>query len=68
MASTGRNWTKKDGPWELIPFSNLLTANAGAVAAATGLTNSGLFDGQSDAFFRFLFELAREADSARRGD
>jgi hypothetical protein len=45
-----------------------LTANAGAVAAATGLTNSGLFDGQSDAFFRALFELAREADSARRGD
>jgi hypothetical protein len=45
-----------------------LTANAGAVAAATGLANSGLFSGQSDAFFAFLFALAKEADSARRGD
>jgi hypothetical protein len=44
------------------------TANAGAVAAATGLTRSGLFNGQSDAFFQFLFALAKEADSARRGD
>jgi hypothetical protein len=45
-----------------------LTANAGAMSAATGLTNSGLFDGQSNAFFKALFELAKEADSARRGD
>jgi hypothetical protein len=45
-----------------------LTANAGAVAAATGLTQSGLFDGQSDAFFKALFALAKDADSARRGD
>jgi hypothetical protein len=45
-----------------------LTANAGAVAAATGLTKSGLFSGQSDAFFQFLFALAEDADSARRGD
>ncbi len=45
-----------------------LTANAGAVAAATGLTNSGLFNGQSNAFFQLLFALAKEADSARRGD
>jgi hypothetical protein len=44
------------------------TANAGAVAAATGLSKSGLFDGQSDAFFAFLFALAKDADSARRGD
>jgi len=29
-----------------------LTANAGAVAAATGLTNSGLFSGQSEAFLQ----------------
>ena len=43
------------------------TANAGAVAAATGLTNSGLFSGQSNAFFEFLFELAAEADAAQRG-
>lgn len=42
------------------------TANAGAVAAATGLTNSGLFTGQSQAFFDFLFELAEKADNASR--
>jgi hypothetical protein len=44
-----------------------LTANAGAVAAATGLANSGLFSGQSSEFFRVLFALAEEADEARRG-
>jgi hypothetical protein len=44
-----------------------LTAKGGAVAAATGLTNSGLFQGQSKAFFSTLFELAVEADAAERG-
>lgn len=44
-----------------------LTANAGAVAAATGFANSGLFNGQSRAFFNFLFDLAQDADEARRG-
>ena len=44
-----------------------LTANAGAVAAATGLTNSGLFSGQSRQFFNTLFNLAEQADAARRG-
>ena len=43
------------------------TANAGAMAAATGLTNSGLFKGQSKEFFAALFELAEEADEAQRG-
>jgi len=43
------------------------TAQAGAVAAATALTNSGLFQGQSRTFFQVLFELAEEADSVRRG-
>src|SRR5262249_39534359 len=43
------------------------TAKAGAFAAATGLTNSGLFQGQSKAFFNFLFELALEADAPQRG-
>jgi hypothetical protein len=43
------------------------TLKAGAVAAATGLTNSGLFQGQSKAFFDTLFELASEADEAQRG-
>ncbi|HWX21406.1 MAG TPA: twin-arginine translocation signal domain-containing protein [Candidatus Binatia bacterium] len=44
-----------------------LTANAGATAAATGLTNSGLFAGQDQEFFSTLFELAEEADEAQRG-
>ena len=44
------------------------TRNAGAVAAATALTNSGLFSGQSPAFFKLLVALARAADSARRDD
>ncbi len=39
---------------------------AGATAAAHGLTNSGLFRGQSEAFFRTLLELARKADAAIR--
>jgi hypothetical protein len=43
-----------------------LTAKAGAVAAATGLIQSGLFNGQSDEFFAVLFDLAAEADGARR--
>jgi hypothetical protein len=43
------------------------TANAGAVAAATGLTKSGLFTGQTQGFFELLFELAEEADAASRG-
>ena len=42
------------------------TAQAGAMAAATGLTNSGLFKGQSRNFFGVLFGLAEEADEARR--
>jgi len=39
---------------------------AGARAAVNGLTNDGLFDGQSDAFFDFIKRLAREADAATR--
>ena len=41
-------------------------SQAGAVAAATGWTQSGLFNGQADEFFRVLFELAAQADEARR--
>jgi hypothetical protein len=41
-------------------------ANAGAVAAALFLTNSGLFTGQSNAFFRTLMNLAQAADRAHR--
>jgi hypothetical protein len=42
--------------------------NAGAVAAATFLTNSGLFTGQSAAFFQTLNALAQAADRAHRED
>ncbi len=42
------------------------TAQAGAQAAVAGLTASGLFNGQSHAFFNLLAELAEEADEARR--
>ena len=37
-----------------------------AMGAAHFLTNSGLFRGQSKEFFEVLFELAEEADAARR--
>jgi hypothetical protein len=42
------------------------TGQAGAKAAVAGLTASGLFNGQSNAFFRLLHELAEEADAAQR--
>lgn len=40
--------------------------NAGAVAAATGLVASGLFEGQSKAFFDAVVALATAADAAER--
>jgi hypothetical protein len=43
-----------------------LTKNAGAMAAATFLTNMGLFIGQSPQFFKALKGLAAAADKARR--
>ena len=43
------------------------TANAGAVAAATGLVNSGLFAGQSPDFLNAVVALASAADAATRG-
>ena len=42
------------------------TNTAGAVAAATGLVNSGLFLGQSEAFFDAVVPLAQAADAAFR--
>jgi Ferritin-like domain len=42
------------------------TQQAGAVAAATALTNSGLFTGQSQQFFATLNALAHAADAAER--
>jgi hypothetical protein len=44
-----------------------LDALAGARAAVAGFTNDGLFDGQSNVFFRRLHHLAAEADAAERG-
>ena len=38
----------------------------GAVAAFTGLRASGLFNGQSQAFFDFMENLAKNADAATR--
>ena len=43
------------------------TAQAGAVAAATGLAQSGLFEGQSQPFFDAVTALAAAADAAERG-
>lgn len=40
------------------------TAKAGAVAAATGLVQSGLFNGQSSAFLNAVVGLAQAADNA----
>jgi len=42
------------------------TAQAGAVAAATVLVQSGLFEGQSQAFFDAVVQLATAADAATR--
>lgn len=42
------------------------TPQAGAVAAATALTNSGLFQGQSQEFFAAVSSLATAADAATR--
>ena len=39
---------------------------AGATAAAHFLTDTGLFVGQSTAFFSALLEIAAEADNAFR--
>ncbi len=41
--------------------------HAGAAAAVAFLTNSGLFEGQTDAFFSALAALAVAADAATRG-
>lgn len=43
------------------------TRQAGAVAAFNGFVAMGLFQGQSRAFFDFVFELAEAADAAVRG-
>lgn len=40
------------------------TQHAGAVAAATAIADSGLFEGQSKDFLNFVLSLAQEADSA----
>ncbi len=42
------------------------TKNSGAVAAVQGFVDDGLFIGQKKQFFDLLFDLANEADHARR--
>jgi hypothetical protein len=42
------------------------TANA-AMGAVKGLTDDGLFIGQSQDFFNFITQLATMADAAQRG-
>lgn len=53
-----------------LPFCSVIrpisTDQAGAKAAVTALSASGLFNGQSQGFFNLLTELAEEADEARR--
>ena len=52
-------------PWcSVIRPSNLNLA--GAVAAATGLVGSGLFQGQSQGFLNAVVALATAADAAQR--
>jgi hypothetical protein len=55
---------------EELPLCSIIrptsTALAGAVAAAQFLTETGLFEGQSDAFFHTLLNLAAAADRAVR--
>ncbi len=54
-----------------LPLTSVIrprnTENAGAVAAATGLVKSGLFEGQPKAFLDAVVALAEAADAAVRG-
>jgi hypothetical protein len=43
-----------------------MTEHAGAVTAATAVAGSGLFEGQSQAFFDLILSLAAAADAAQR--
>jgi len=55
----------KFGPVAIIRPTS--TRNAGAVAAIQGFVDDGLFIGQKDpAFLKLAFELAKQADEARR--
>jgi hypothetical protein len=55
--------SRKFPPVSIIRPTETQGAAAGALAF---LTADGLFRGQSRAFFRFMADLAREADAARR--
>jgi hypothetical protein len=79
LAASGANTTRPNNifprPCEFIdsrlPPCSIVrptqSQNAGAVAALTFLTSTGLFRGQSQAFFRAAQELAQAADAAARG-
>jgi hypothetical protein len=56
------DWDDADVP---ALFAENYTADT-RVAAFNGFKASGLFEGQSEAFFRFSRRLAREADAAQR--
>lgn len=53
-----------------LPFCSIirptLTANAGAVHAFHAFSGSGIFNGQSPAFFNLLRRLSSDADAAQR--
>lgn len=55
---------------ESLPHCSIIRPSskreAGAVAALNFLTSSGLFIGQSQAFFSFITQLAQAADAATR--
>ena len=55
---------KKLGPVSIIRPTSV--AFAGAVSAVKAFQDDGLFIGQSPNFVNFLFELAGEADEAKR--
>jgi len=57
---------------EGLPLTSVVrprtTAQAGAVASATSLVNSGLFQGQPQAFLDAVTAMATAADAVTRGD
>jgi hypothetical protein len=53
-----------------LPFCSIIRpteTRGAAMAAINGLTAMGLFLGQTKAFFKFIQQLAMDADAARRG-
>jgi hypothetical protein len=55
---------EKLGPVAIVRPTS--TKNSGAVASFQGFVDDGLFIGQKKQFFDLMFDLANEADEARR--